>query len=213
MADFKQEIINILKKATNQKEIEVEVPPDPSMGDYAFPCFGLAKVYKKNPVDIAKELKEKIKEEGVIERIEIKGPYLNFFVNKNKIIENTLKKIAKEKGKYGSSNAGKGKKALVEHTSINPNASPHVGRARNALIGDSITRLLKFQGYKVETHYFVNDVGKQIAMLVLGCKGKDVKFNDLLKIYIGINKQLEEKPELEKDVFELLHKLVILKRL
>src|SRR3989339_2190937 len=170
--DFKDAIINILKKATGQKEIIIEVPPDPSMGDYAFPCFSLAKVYKKNPVDIAKELKDKIKEEGIIDRIEVKGPYLNFFVNKNKIVEDTLKKIIKEKDRYGSSDAGKGKKALIEHTSINPNASPHVGRARNALIGDSITRLLKFQGYKVETHYFVNDVGKQIAMLVLGCKGK-----------------------------------------
>ena len=206
--DFKQKIIEILQKATNQKEIEIEIPPDSSMGDYAFPCFSLAKVYKKNPADIAKELKDKINEEGIIDRIEVKGPYLNFFVNKNKIVEDTIKKIIKEKDKYGSSNVGKGKKALIEHTSINPNASPHVGRARNALIGDSITGLLKFQGYKVETHYFVNDVGKQIAMLVLGCKGKkNLKFNDLLKIYININKKIEEKPELEKDVFDLLHKL------
>ena len=204
--DFKQKIIEILQKATNQKEIEIEIPPDSSMGDYAFPCFSLAKVYKKNPADIAKELKDKINEEGIIDRIEVKGPYLNFFVNKNKIAEDTLKKIIKEKDKYGSSNVGKGKKALIEHTSINPNASPHVGRARNALIGDSITGLLKFQGYKVETHYFVNDVGKQIAMLVLGCKGKkNLKFNDLLKIYIDINKKIEEKPELEKEVFELLN--------
>ena len=200
--DFKQKIIEILQKATNQKEIEIEIPPDSSMGDYAFPCFSLAKVYKKNPADIAKELKDKINEEGIIDRIEVKGPYLNFFVNKNKIVEDTIKKIIKEKDKYGSSNVGKGKKALIEHTSINPNASPHVGRARNALIGDSITGLLKFQGYKVETHYFVNDVGKQIAMLVLGCKGKkNLKFNDLLKIYIDINKKIEEKPELEKKVF------------
>jgi len=204
--DFKQKIIEILQKATNQKEIEIEIPPDSSMGDYAFPCFSLAKVYKKNPADIAKELKDKINEEGIIDRIEVKGPYLNFFVNKNKIVEDTIKKIIKEKDKYGSSNVGKGKKALIEHTSINPNASPHVGRARNALIGDSITGLLKFQGYKVETHYFVNDVGKQIAMLVLGCKGKkNLKFNDLLKIYIDINKKIEEKPELEKEVFELLN--------
>ena len=97
---------------------------------------------------------------------------------------------------------------LVEHTSINPNASPHVGRARNALIGDSIVRILRFQGYKIETHYFVNDVGKQIAMLVLGAKERgNIGFNDLLSIYIDINKKIEENPELEKQVLELLNKL------
>jgi len=206
--DFKQEIIKILEKETGVKEISIEVPPDPSMGDYAFPCFSLAKVFKKNPNDIAEELGRKIRLSNIIEKIEIKGPYLNFFVKKETLVEDTLKRIIKEKDKYGSSNLGKGKKALVEHTSINPNASPHVGRARNALIGDSIVRLLKFQGYNVETHYFVNDIGKQIAMLVLGAEGKkNIKFDDLLKIYIEINKKVEENPELEKEVFGLLNKL------
>ena len=71
----------------------------------------------------------------------------------------SLKEIFKKKDKYGSANTGKGKKALIEHTSINPNASPHVGRARNAIIGDSLTRLLRFEGYKTKAHYWVNDVG------------------------------------------------------
>ena len=113
----------------------------------------------------------------------------------------------KEKGKYGSSNMGKGKKALVEHTSVNPNAEPHLGRARNALIGDSVVKILQFQGYKVETHFFVNDVGKQIAMLVLASKGKKVSFKGLLKLYVGFNKRLAKYPKLEKDVFDMLYKL------
>ena len=206
--DFKQEIIKILEKETGVKEISIEVPPDPALGDYAFPCFSLAKVFKKNPNDIAEELGRKIRLSNIIEKIEIKGPYLNFFVKKGTLVEDTLKKIIKEKENYGSLQIGKGKKALVEHTSINPNASPHVGRARNALIGDSIVRLLRFQGYNVETHYFVNDIGKQIAMLVLGAEGKkNIKFDDLLKIYIEINKKVEENPELEKEVFDLLNKL------
>ena len=97
---------------------------------------------------------------------------------------------------------------LVEHTSINPNASPHVGRARNAMIGDSVVRILKFQDYRVETHYFVNDVGKQIAMLVLGAEGKKkVTFDQLLMVYVDINKKIEDNPDLEKDVFDLLNKL------
>jgi len=203
--DFKKEIVNVLKKETGVEEINLEVPPDSALGDYAFPCFSLAKVFKKNPNDIAQELCKNIMLSNVIGKIEVKGPYLNFFVNKDSLSSNVLQDIVKNKS-YGSLGLGKGRKIFVEHTSINPNASPHVGRARNALIGDSVVRLLKFQGYKVETHYFINDVGKQIAILVLGAKGK-VTFDNLLKIYVKINKKIEEKPELEKKVFELLNKL------
>ena len=104
--------------------------------------------------------------------------------------------------------SGRGKRALVEHTSINPNASPHVGRARNALIGDSIVRMLRFEGYEVEVHYFVNDVGKQIAMLVLGAEGRSsVTFDELLGVYVDINRRVQEDPELEKSVFALLSRL------
>ncbi len=206
MDKSKEEIIKVLKKETKQKEINLEIPPDPELGDYAFPCFPLAKVFKKNPSEIAQDLAKKIPLSATINKIEVKGPYLNFFVNKEDLSKDILKDIIKNKN-YGSSSLGKNKKILVEHTSVNPNASPHVGRARNALIGDSIVRILKFQNYKVETHYFVNDVGKQIAMLVLGAEGKKPTFNDLLKIYVKINKKLKEKPELEKKVFELLNKL------
>ena len=205
--DFKKEIINILEKETKVKGLYVEIPPDSSMGDYAFPCFSLAKVMKKSPVLIAEELGKKIIPTKTIKRIEVKGAYLNFFVNKENLVGNVLKKIVGDKN-YGSLGLGKGKKILVEHTSINPNASPHVGRARNALIGDSIVRILRFQGYNVETHYFVNDIGKQIAMLVLGSEGKKkVTFSGLLKMYVKINKKIEDNPLVEKKVFELLNKL------
>ena len=208
MDDFKSAIIDFLKKETNLENIELEIPPSSEMGDYAFPCFVLAKEWKKSPNEIANELGKKFKPNDLIRDVKVIGPYLNFFVNKNKIAETTIKDVLKRKEKYGSSNIGKGKKILVEHTSINPNASPHVGRARNALIGDSIVMILKFQGYKVEVHYFVNDVGKQIAMLVLGAEGKkNVAFKDLLKIYIEINKKIEENPELGKKVLELLNLL------
>ena len=204
--NFKREISNILKKELNE-EIEslIEVPKDGALGDYAFPCFTLAKKLNKNPAEIAKELSSKIKS-NLLEKIEAKGPYLNFFINRSKLNEYILKEILLKKEKYGSTNLGKNKKFLIEHTSINPNASPHVGRARNALIGDSLVRLFKFQGYKTEVHYYVNDVGKQIAMLVLGCKGKP-SFDKLLDIYIKINKEIKSNPEKEKEVFNLLNKL------
>ncbi|MBI2558262.1 arginine--tRNA ligase [Candidatus Woesearchaeota archaeon] len=208
MDEFKSAITDFLKKETKLESIELEVPPNPEMGDYAFPCFMLAKGWKKSPNDIAQELSGKFKSNDLVSSVKVIGPYLNFFINKLRITESAITQVLKQKNKYGSSGIGKGKKILVEHTSINPNASPHVGRARNAIIGDSIVRILKFQGYKVDTHYFVNDVGKQIAMLVLGAEGKkNVSFGDLLKIYIDINKKIEENPELEKRVLELLNEL------
>ncbi|MFH0867926.1 MAG: arginine--tRNA ligase, partial [Candidatus Woesearchaeota archaeon] len=162
---FKEQIIKALRKEVKE-DIELEVPPKPEMGDYAFPCFSLAKVYKKNPAEIAKDLAAKLKKNKFLDEVKVIGPYLNFFVNKKALTDETLEKILKEKDDYGSSNIGKNKKIILEHTSINPNASPHVGRARNAMIGDSIARILRFQKYNVEVHYFVNDIGKQISMLV-----------------------------------------------
>ena len=208
MDKFKDAITSFLKKETNIVNIELEFPPNPEMGDYAFPCFILAKDWKKSPNEIALELSKRFEPNEFISEVKFIGPYLNFFVNKNKITEETIKEIFRQKDKYGSTNIGKNKKIIVEHTSINPNASPHVGRARNGLIGDSIVRILRFQGYKVEVHYFINDIGKQIAMLVLGAeKKKNVSFDNLLNIYIEINKKIEENPELEKEALELLNRL------
>tara|TARA_Y100000310_G_scaffold231819_1_gene234527 strand:+ start:6390 stop:8051 length:1662 start_codon:yes stop_codon:yes gene_type:complete len=207
MDKFKEEITKLLKKEL-KTDIELEIPPKPELGDYAFPCFSLAKVYKKNPNEIAQDLSTKIKKNKSITEIKAIGPYLNFFINKNTLGDQTLDRILKEKDKYGSSNIGKNKKLILEHTSINPNASPHVGRARNALIGDVLVRVLRFQKYNVEVHYFVNDIGKQISMLVLAARNKkNIKFNDLLKIYMDIAKKVEKSEKLEKEVLLLLNKL------
>ncbi|MBI2660379.1 arginine--tRNA ligase [Candidatus Woesearchaeota archaeon] len=208
MGNPKESIIDFLKKEINLENIGLETPPNPEMGDFAFPCYALAKVWKKSPNEVAQELSKKFKPDDLVSEVKVMGPYLNFFINKDKVSEFTIKQILKQKDKYGASGIGKGKKIILEHTSINPNASPHVGRARNALLGDSIGRILKFQGYSVETHYFVNDVGKQIAMLVLGAEGKkNITFNDLLEVYIEINSKVEKNPEMEKKVLDLLNKL------
>jgi hypothetical protein len=84
----------------------------------------------------------------------------------------------------------RGSRVLIEHTSINPNASPHVGRGRNAIIGDTIARLFRFMGHQTEVHYYVNDIGKQIALLVYACRGRDdLQFNDLLDEYVAISQK------------------------
>ncbi|MEK6820717.1 MAG: arginine--tRNA ligase [Nanoarchaeota archaeon] len=200
---MKHLIADLLAKPTGLKKEEllnlIEIPPSPDLGDYAFPCFILASKLKKNPAEIAKDLAGKIKKTKEIEKIEAKGSYLNFFINK-KILAEQIIKINESYGR------GREKeKILLEHASINPNASPHVGRARNSIIGDSIKRLLEFSGNKVETHYYVNDVSKQVAILALNFKEGD-KFEDLLKKYIEISRKMKKNKKLEAKAFELLHK-------
>jgi len=211
---MKELVVNSLKGALDSKgvklkkqEIEklIEIPPSYTIGDYAFPCFFLAQKLKQAPNKIALEIKAKIKKTKNFDDIQVSGPYLNFFVNRKSFAEKTVKEILKNKDKFGSSNLGKNKPALVEHTSVNPNASPHVGRARNAIIGNSIVRILKFMNFKPEVHYYVNDVSKQIAMLVLA-KAENLKFEQMLKKYVDISKKVSKSKKLEKQVFELLNK-------
>lgn len=209
---MKEVIIELLRKAIDKKERitenRLEIPPAPNLGDYAFPCFFLAKDLKKNPNDIAKEIKSKLvkKLPEEIEKVEVNGAYLNFYINKSYIAEITINRVIREKEKYGSrAKPVKNNRVLIEHTSTNPNAPPHVGRARNAFIGDAISRLLKFQKYRVESHFYVNDISKQVALLVYSFTGQE-KFHDLLKNYIEISKKIDENPEIEKEIFQLLEK-------
>lgn len=208
MERYQNAIKKILQQFYPGLEVIFSAPPAPEFGHIALPCFAFAKVMKKSPDKIAQELKNCLSCLDFVERIETSHGFINFFIQKNILFRDIITEILSKKGKYGSSGSGVGKKALVEHTSINPNASPHIGRARNALIGDTIVRLLRFEGYSVKVHYFVNDIGKQIAMLLLGAMNKEnVTFRDLLGIYIDINNKVANSPELEKDVFHLLYQL------
>lgn len=205
---MKTQITNLVSKIldVNQDDIEIQVPSNVEFGDFSIPCFAFAKVLRMSPKDIAQKLVDNFSLPAVDHTIAING-YFNIFLSKEFLFSETLNKINNSED-YGSSHSGKGKTALIEHTSINPNASPHIGRARNALIGDALTRLLKFEDYKVDIHYFVNDIGKQIAMLVLATEGKDdVKFEELLDLYVQIYNNLKENPEFEKKVFDLLFEL------
>jgi len=203
--NFEKEIITLLNKEVGGVKINLEIPKNPKFGDFSFPCFSLAEKFRENPTEIAKRIAKALKKPRTIKKIEVMGGYINFFINKSIRVRVVLKRILKERENYEKKPVRK--KVLIEHTSINPNASPHIGRARNALIGDSLVRIFRFLGYKVDVHYWVNDVGKQVAMLVYGSRGKKVDFDDLLRIYVGVNKSLSKNPKVEKEIFLLLHKL------
>lgn len=183
-----------------------ELPKYSDFGDIALPCFSFSKILRKSPMDIAKELANIEYPEFVIKTNPV-GGYVNFFLEKNAYYKSIIVSSAMNK-EYGSSNQGKGKTCLIEHTSINPNASPHIGRSRNAIVGDFYVKLMRFVGYDVNVHYFVNDIGKQISMLVYGALGKkEVKFEDLLSLYVNTNALVKENPEIEKEIFDLLYRL------
>ena len=212
VADITDTIAGLVREALRQEvEVPLSIPPDSAMGDYSVPCFRLAKGAGVAPVALAQQLGDALRERDLaslgIDRVEVRGPYLNLFLARGDRAARVIDAVLSAGDRYGCGATGTGKRALVEHTSINPNASPHLGRARNAWVGDTLVRLLRFEGYHLDVRFFVNDVGRQIALLVLGVGDRNPGFNALLQIYVDINRRLQADPELAAQVTQLLERL------
>ncbi|MFH1226015.1 MAG: arginine--tRNA ligase [bacterium] len=165
---IKTEIVKAMKVAGVKIEpTDLELPPDSKLGDFALPCFNFSKVLKKAPNIIAQELANKIKVKGIIGEVKATGPYLNFFLDEDKIATALLKQIAKAGEKYGESNLGKGKKVMVEYSSPNTNKPQHIGHIRNNMLGYSLSLLLEAVGYKVIKANLINDRGIHICKSML----------------------------------------------
>ena len=207
MINFKQEIAKQISEVTNinWEELEnyLEIPPETKMGDYAFPCFKLAKTLKKAPPTIATEIKENIKTENTaIEKIEVVGGYLNIFINKKLLVENVLKEIDKQKDKYGYSKIGEGKTAVIEYSSPNVAKPFHIGHLRTTVIGGSLYKIYNALGYNTVGINYLGDWGLQFGKVMAGLElWKDEydlendTINSLLKIYVRFSE--EEKQNIE----------------
>ncbi len=198
MINFKQIIAKKIAKVVDLGENElqeyVEVPPNPEMGDYAFPCFKLAKTLKKAPPEIASDLKEKIEVGDEIASVEIAGGYLNFKVNSLLLVQTVLTEIDEKQESYGSSEIGKGKNVIVEYSSPNIAKPFHIGHLRNTIIGSSLYKIYQFLGYHVTGINHLGDYGTQFAKLIEGYKrwGAEYDFTenpieDLTQIYVRIS--------------------------
>jgi len=168
---LEKEAVKSLKNAIESlgyekpSEINVEEPPNADLGDLASTVsFQLAKQLKKPPMDITKDILNVIEVPEVFKSVEMKGPYINFFIDYDNFSKLVLDSIDGNYGKLEDKN----KKIILEHTSANPNGPLHIGHVRNAIIGDSLARILRSAGYDVETQYYVNDMGRQIAIIVWG---------------------------------------------
>lgn len=182
--------------------------PKVEIGDVALRTFEPAKKLGVPPPQLAARIKEQVRFGPDVLAVNLAGPYVNFKLDRSVFGRIIAARILAEGNRYGSNGSGAGKRALVEHTSINPNASPHVGRARNAMIGDSVVRLLRFEGYDVEAHYYVNDIGRQIALLVLACEDPaSMTFDEMLHVYAAANARAEKDAAFAEEGFELLARI------
>ncbi|MFH1054143.1 MAG: arginine--tRNA ligase [Candidatus Woesearchaeota archaeon] len=214
MTDYKEEIIKIIKKATNLKkeEIPIEVPPNPDLGDFAFPCFILSAKLKKNPAEIAGKLKDEIKVGGVISEVKATGPYLNFFLDKGDFSKDILLKVFKEKEDYGKGKK-KNKKVMVEFFHANTHKGVHIGHVRNISLGSALARLLESNGFDAIRVNYQGDIGPHVAKCLWGYKHlgkkppKEGKERWLGEIYALANKKEKQSKKVQEEIKELNKKI------
>ncbi|MGV3026224.1 arginine--tRNA ligase [Clostridium thermobutyricum] len=204
--DYKQKIAELIKTQVDL-ELEdikklIEIPPKSDMGDYAFPCFQLAKVMRKAPNMISAELSEKLSKDG-FEEIKALGPYLNFFVDKSSFAKTTIETVLNEGDKYGSSNIGEGKTVCVEYSSPNIAKPFHVGHLFTTAIGNSLYKLFKEEGYNVVGINHLGDWGTQFGKLISAYKRwadldalEKSPIDELLRIYVKFHKEAEKDESL-----------------
>ncbi|HPO13660.1 MAG TPA: arginine--tRNA ligase [Candidatus Hydrogenedentes bacterium] len=189
-------------------DISFTTPPKLDLGDVAIPMFIPGRKLSKAPQVLAAEAAQQTIFGKQVRSAAAAGPYLNLKLDRAFFAKTIVEAILQEGDAFGSNHTGLGKRALIEHTSINPNASPHVGRARCAMIGDSISRLFRFEDYHVEVHYYVNDMGRQIGLLVLiADELEGMTFDQVLDAYVRANARAEQDPEFAAQGYELLAKM------
>lgn len=208
MFNYKEEIANKISKATdkvtnidfNDLVNYIEIPPDSNMGDYAFPCFKLAKDFRKAPPAIAEDIKENIElDYDVIEKVEVQGGYLNFFINKKHLIKTVLEEFENKKDLYGSSKSGEGKNIVIDYSSPNIAKPFHIGHLRSTVIGSSLCKIYRYLGYNSIGVNHLGDYGTQFGKLIEAYKLWGDEYNidnnpieELTKMYVRINNLCKE---------------------
>ena len=219
MIDFKTEIARAISKVINidEKQLKtyIEIPPNSELGDYAFPCFKLAKDLHKAPPAIAEDIKENIQlDESIIEKIEIVGGYLNIYINKESLVQSVLKEIYNKKEKYGSSNIGEGKNVIIDYSAPNIAKPFHIGHLRSTVIGGALYKIYNFLGYHSVGINYLGDWGLQFGKVMAGYdmwrEEYDFTQNEIqsiLKIYIRFNQEEKDNPELTEKAREYFKRL------
>lgn len=210
MNPFESLIAPIVAQFPELSADDIAFAPAPkiTMGDVALRTFEAARKLGLAPPALASDIARRVAFGPEVLGVTTAGPYVNFKLDRGAFARAIIGTILADGPRFGSNGCGCGRKALIEHTSINPNASPHVGRARNAMIGDALVRLFRFQGYEVQVHYYVNDMGRQIALLVLAVEDPEaLTFDEMLDAYVQANARAESDPDFAAKGYELLARM------
>ena len=216
---MKEQIAELIKDKVEGLELAeivnlIELPPKPELGDYAFPCFRLAKVMRKAPQMIAQEICDSIEKPDYLEKIVTEGAYVNFFTNKTSFAKDVITKAIDES--YGSSDEGNGKTICIDYSSPNVAKNFHVGHLRTTVIGNSLYKIFTKLGYNVERINHLGDWGTQFGKLIVAYKNwgseeavKEKGIEELMRIYVLFHEEAEKNPELEDEARAWFHKMEI----
>ena len=179
----------------------IEIPPRPDMGDFAFPCFRLAKVLRKAPNMIAADIKEAIGDVDFIEKIDVAGAYLNFYIKKDVFVKTMIE--AANTDDFGKSDIGEGQTICIDYSSPNVAKNFHVGHLRTTIIGNSLYKIHSKLGYNVVRINHLGDWGTQFGKLIVAYKAWGSKeavekdgISELMKLYVKFHEEADKNPEL-----------------
>ena len=208
--NFKLEIAYLLQQVTGVQQQEIvnaiEMPPNKHMGDFAYPCFKLAKQFKKAPALIAQELSEKIVKPDFIEEIKVQNAYINFFVSKSVYVKEVLEQVLCQNEKYGNSTVGEGKTIVIDYSSPNIAKPFHVGHLRSTVIGNALYQIFETLGYHCEGINHLGDWGTQFGKLIVAYQKWGSKeaveqygIQELMRIYVKFHEEAEKDATLEDE--------------
>ena len=179
----------------------LEIPPKADMGDFAFPCFQLAKTLRKAPPMIAADIAEKIGDVDILDKLEVKGAYLNFFIKKELFVKTMVENADVEN--FGSSDVGKGKTICIDYSSPNVAKNFHVGHLRTTIIGNSLYKIYSKLGYQVERINHLGDWGTQFGKLIVAYKAWGSKeavekdgVAELMRLYVKFHEEADKDDSL-----------------
>ena len=207
---MKNQIVNLLSQnieVLTSEEISqlIEIPPKPEMGDFAFPCFRLAKSYHKAPPMIAQDLKESIGDQTFLSEIKVVGGYLNFYVDKAQYAQQIIDKYDNATD-YGCSDQGKDKTICIDYSSPNVAKNFHVGHLRTTIIGNSLYKIFSKLGYKVVRINHLGDWGTQFGKLIVAYKKwgsreavEEKGIEELMDIYVKFHEEAEKDDSLNDE--------------
>ena len=183
----------------------LEQPKSSDLGDIAFPAFSLAKVERKAPQAIAADIAEKI-DQSAFEKVVATGPYVNFFLDKSKISDQVIKSVIEAGADYGQQDEGHGQNITIDLSSPNIAKPFSVGHLRSTVIGDALSNIFRKMGYNTIKINHLGDWGKQFGLLMVAYKKWGSKeaveanpIDELLKLYVRINAEIENDPELDEE--------------